>query len=349
VTKEALTTADNIILPTYTDHFQRAEIIRHNLLDNLNNFVVDAFTTIIANQIVDGYQHVANAPGLPNDPHVIFMINRMDDFPLFFGGEALQRARTETFQQRKDRAVGKTENKMEAIKEYFNEATTYVNDPQNVHDNKVNKDLKRIYDKIAVHGYTREELVSQMTTYINTQPQSALALATLQKMLEGHPFPTLNATEDEIVCAVWARSLHPDNVDNASNIQNSIYLALVDCWEHDTLVCQNGRIAKVMGSLSLVDNDPDVLVINDQTYRNQIYKEVVDIVDDEVNAALESDDPDVQAAGQSYYEDAEITPEITLLKDRIKDRIDQNIATYTNFTAQEQANIKAECYVAACL
>jgi hypothetical protein len=353
-TRDALIAADNIILPTHRDHFTRGEILRHNILNNLNNLVIDAFTEMIADQVRIGYERTINANDLPVNPEAIFIVNRMADFPMFanFNTEEIQHAREEIIERRKEKAIANSENKIEAIREYFDEATAYANDPQNVHDNKVNKDLKRILDKIQSR-YDKEEIVQQINSYIGNHPnkeQAQLADLVVQKMLEGHSFQPLNTTEDKILCVTWARSLIPENAGNKDNIQEAIYLALVDCWEHNQFVCMNGRIAKVLGSLAMVDHDPDTLVVDDQNYRNQIYKETVDIVDDEVNSALNSSNPDTVAAGRSYYElDSKPTPEIAKLKERIRSRIDQNISTYDNFSPTEQTNLKNECYVAACI
>lgn len=348
-TQKALTAVENIILPTYTDYFNRAEVLRYDLLNNFNGVVADAVVELFTDQITADYQRVANARNLRGDQHAMFVIDRIIDFP-FMDQAQTRQTRTEIINQRQRDAISNNDTKIEAIREYFDNATVNTNDTQNVHDSKVNKDMLYILQKINT-VYDKEDVISQINEYIREQPDGdkvALALATVSKMAEGNHISTLRTTEDNVLCLVWMRSLHKDNVDVADNIQESIYLALVDCWEHNTLVCINGRCGKVIGSLGLVDSDSDLILVNTENYRNQIYKEVMDIVDEKINEALASSDPAIKLAGESYYSDVESTEGVTKLKAEIKDSIDQNISKYTNFTSDEQMALREECYI-ACL
>lgn len=359
---EALENLNQLARPTPFDRFQRAEIQRFNLL---NNETHRAPPRILQGILGDYLAAVVNP--MPLIP-ARFAIRRVetidigDDIDDIDGIGALiaaldlhtPRARAADIQQRQAEAIANTDTKIEAIHEFLESSTRYTNDSQNVHDSKTNVDLRRAL-KLIDTPVNISAMFDDAHAYIastdDTNVGKQYANGTLQKMAEGNYLSSLDISEDRLFALVWNRSLIPQNASRKSNIQEAIYLALKDCWEHGNIVCINGRCGKVLGSLALIDYDPSISIMNYESYRNQIYRETLDIIDFELDAAGNSDDQAMVEAADAYYstEDVPETPAMAKLRTQIRKAIDKNIDAYDNLTLEEKNKIREECYISAIL
>jgi hypothetical protein len=329
-----------IARPTQEDHFMRAELMRYNRFENDMANIQAA----ILGDIIQHYMAAAADNTVPMDIPRIFVINRLEDFvPLMQGlGPAVEQARAQDIATRQQEAVANTDTKIDALHEYFENATTYTNDRQSVHDSKANDDLRK-----SLRAIQKEVDVTAMITeahmYLNG---NAPATAALAKMAEGNHIGTLGTTEDRVFALVWARSHAPGN--DPEDIRNAIRLALEDCWENGHLVCINGRCGRVIGALVGIDVNPEINVMTTEAYRNQIYQECIKLIDATLAEAKQTEE--MRVAADAYYDDVEPEPEqAARLRDRLRKRIDILVDSYTNFTIDERQRLKEECYIAAIL
>lgn len=86
--------------------------------------------------------------------------------------------------------------------------------------------------------------------------------------------------EQDVLVAVWQRSFYSNQ-----KIQQALYQALLDCIEHDDVVCKVGRVMKIWQSLALLDKDPSIGVFNSkQMMRNELYERAAAIINSRVGS-----------------------------------------------------------------
>lgn len=267
------------------------------------------------------------------------------------------------------RAVAGTSNRAEAVAAAL--APTIVNDQQNVHDSKVNGDLNETLARIRC-SVNRKDMLTEIAKYISDEylqddmktdiaraqatKKRTQAKYTLDTMARGEYISTYKDTEDNILAMVWARCGNSRNATNSDLMREAVVNALADAGDNGVVggtVCINGRCARVLSSLSLLDYDPTVgTALTFTAYRAQIMQETKEIFDNALDNAKTSDDPLMRGVAKSYEDinataDAEREAEF---KAGIKDSIDKMLENYaTKFNPGELNRLREECYVYATL
>lgn len=373
---EELTTMDQM---TAADRFARASVIEYNVFEGAAAAHPQARNAI-------ALDYIEVLAGIDDVPQPQFMLGRMEQFrdrvaiqPVFAGFDVgpiedfhalytrtVPIVTAATIEERRERATAAADTPAEAAELYFEDATEWADDPQNVHDSAMNRDLCATLAKLAadtpagavspakaIHEAERAIAAAAATASI-TRTAAANANRVLTKIAEGNTISTFGgAREDEIFGHVWNRAGHPLNAAAADNIRMAIITALIDSVEHDSVVCANGRAARLINSLALLDFDSSVgQAMTSTAYKNQVYEETKNILAREIEIARASDDADWRAVGESMeglIDDEQLTAEQQALHgkfiDRVKRRIDINVDKYSGkLSADAIERLRAECY-----
>jgi predicted RNA-binding protein Jag len=389
--------------PLPEDHFQRAEIIRYNLLEGdvlqnqnpvnrrnaVGTIVRDYVDTVHGIRDVDMRRNLMDAR--PVDPgfmlfHIAELGDRFEN--VHDDDEVVEQliamfnnvvqtevpiARQELINARVTNAAANANSRLDAINKTLDSAVVYTNQLQNVHDNAVNSDLKSTLKKLR-DTYRHERIdgkkaidearqyiieIYEYADVINPVTKANSALRTLDIFSRGEYITTFNESEDNIFALVWERCKHPNNEQNAENMRESICNALADCFElykgAPDPVCINGRCSRVIGSLATLDYDKSVGdAMTCEAYKNQIFQETKDIINEIIEDAKNSTDVEKNKVALLY--DAEITTDevdataLGLIHGEIKNAIDANLNNYIGKLREtELNNIKMECYTYALL
>jgi len=380
---QAIDDLNNIVRPAINDHFARAEIIRFNMLDNdigahptlaniaLNEYL-DAMVMaielggIIGNNLVNN--DAINQPNqhIINGPETMFMVHRVNDFgPIEFMiaiGDLLPIATRQSTENLQAEAIATSNNRKEAIDTYFDKVQHYTNDPQNSHDPAVNNDLRKTLAAINDPTVDSQQMIEDARQAIAERSLSDIdrqkALQALNIAAQGANISTLDSNEREVFAQVWNRSLISDNRDNKEDMQSAIISSLIDSISPNTglPVCINGRCARYIGALAVLDSDQSIgKVMTIEAYRNQIYQETNKIIEEAIDrAAHESTSPATKRAGLSYtdttidVDELETAEALKTLKADIKKKIDDNINKY-DLSETTKKLIRSECYISAIL
>lgn len=352
--------------PTPVDIFQRGSLLRFNLLENnLTNRPPH-----IVRSIIHDYTNVANnintMPAVVHDAQNEFIMQRIAEFAQMLAddeqawndrglAQVVRHNQSMTAVARRDEAVKKSSTKAGAIKTALKDASKYTDDRQNVHDPMVNNDLRSILGKLRSTAPADldpfacvDEAEEMLDDYPDKKNNAKAVLATIRIR---HHISTFGETEDRVFAYTWARCDHPRNAENSSLMKEAIIYALHDCVENGTQVCINGRCARILNSLATLDFDNDISesgVLTYEAYKNQIFQETREIVDNAILRAKNSDDPKMVKIGTAYengeeIEDGEV--EEIFKKEIIKD-IDNNMEKYEKkLNVTEIHKISQECYI----
>jgi hypothetical protein len=142
-------------------------------------------------------------------------------------------------------------------------------DPQNVHDSNVNESMKEIYKRIKEKNFqdnahqTDDDIVNEIRKAINSFPfsndiQKRNAAHVMETMSSHNMVTALDASEKTIIADVWKRINSSDNKNRKVLLKESFMDALANGVERGGDVCTMGRCSRVLGSLTLLDTDPNV-------------------------------------------------------------------------------------------
>ncbi len=245
-------------------------------------------------------------------------------------------------------------SKIEAVNNFLDKSVVYTSQGENVHDSSVNSDLRETYGLILedTSPIPLAAAVNEANAQIKEleKGKRERARTTLQMIARNEMCSTFNAREADIFATVWARCDHVANKNNKPLMHEAIVAALVDATEVKSgglkPVCINGRIARVLNSLTLLDYDPRVgNVMTYEAYRNQILQETKEII----NLTTESfaNGTDDQQAAIAAYETGEDEGADELLSE-LRVRIDENLANYTKkIGMRELDKLRNECHIYA--
>jgi len=354
--------------PTVADRLARTSIVRYNMFEG-------AIPAAAARNIVAvDYVEVLNA--IHEVPEPQFHLGRMGQFrDQVRGGaadipniadflETFDRVEpavaAATISERRERAAETADNKADAAAAYFEDAVEWTDDPQNVHDSAMNRDLndtlQRLKNEPVFSASSPAKCISEARAEINSMGDKNAAdnaKRVLTRIESGSRISTFGgAAEDEIFALVWNRCRHPANAAAAADMRESILDALADSVEHGSVVCANGRSARLLNSLTLLDFDSQVgRAMTSTAYKNQIYEETQQILDREIEKARASDDADWRLIGESMAGDAEVddTPYFADLQNKfvniVKKGIDANLENYREKLPQATIErLREECY-----
>lgn len=358
---------------TADESFEHAVIV-DNILSETDVDRYDRVREAVA-EYQNTLQHINDVDG--GHPRTTFMIDRIDNFReaqlmdneneawindvLFNLGRMIvvtsDNVSRNTIDHRVAAAVAKSDVKAEISAEILTSSKQTTSDPQNVHDYTVNKNMR---DTIMVlrsniGHYDQKVAYDEMDTWLANMPASAKldkAIRVFMGISEDNMITTFNSTELEIITLVWQRIKDPQNGTNVALMKEALYNSLVDCYdERGSIVCLNGRCTRYLQSLVLLDFNPIIgKAVTNEAYKNQIYDQTKNIIDDEVATWNASTDERDRAVAQSFLGNANVVvdPEYEAAFVReVKAKIDDNLDTYVGILiATEIERLRLDCYAA---
>lgn len=376
----AFATINEITRPTARDYFTRARIRRYNIAENDTDILRD---NVIAQQIAGDYLFALNLMNAETEGRD-FILHDINDFQnqnrqmyrIFDHNNAFEvinllfnavnttgeNVRAATVQERVERAKETSATRAEAINTALDSATIYTDNRQNVHDSKINSDLRHVLaelkstcsvkDPAVCIDSARKYITTKLANNDISEAEARDATTVLDKISRGEFISTYNDTESGIFVATWARCSHPDNTANKLLMRDAIIDALADSIEHGTMVCINGRCSRVLNALALLDFHP--IVSNGartfEAYRNQVFQETKEIINRVISDA-KSDDA-LSEVATAYENGDDITDPVAekALQERLKNAINNNIANYSAvFSPDELQKIEQECHIYAAI
>lgn len=376
--------------PAPGDLFRRGNIVEYNIMEgNVRTRVGESADArrerilavgTIARDYTDALRGMRRVEyrGNMDDYNPGFMLRRMEDFGQRFDDDddpmmwqilagfndtlttVGPAVRQDVIENRQQRAAAAAENREEAIDNYFDDAIKFTSDPQNVHDSKVNEDLRKTLRKLreTAPRVDSRAAIAECRKYIQEEyakdPDNARkvndALRILDIISRGESIGTFQDNEDRIFAVTWERTKHPRNRRNADLMKEAVVNALADSIERGANVCINGRCGRVLNSLVTLDYDSGVGgAMTYEAYKNQIFQETQNIIKAEIARAKESPDDTMRAVGESYEgANVEVSPEAEeAFKKYVKAEIDRNLDAYEGqLNPQEISQLKQECYAA---
>lgn len=198
-----------------------------------------------------------------------------------------------------------------------------TSDSQNSHDPSVNAAKKAIVARLrAEQGAegrlpTLDQIVEEIRAGSDAfsrdprtgQPRPALtekAVAVVRRAHNGERSSSASASDEEVLRRVWARADDSRNADRRDKMRQASYDALVDSWGRgiggDQIQCVDGRIGRMLGSLSWIDCDENNWEMRRlEQHKNEIFEKVAGVIKaSAAEAASQDGDAALKRVGLSY-------------------------------------------------
>ncbi len=245
--------------PTAEEHIVRADTIRYNLAN-------DTITTReMADAVADDYA-IALALALDDDETeladlAVDRLRTIDDAilrtvvpPDVTYTAAADVAGDMANAARKNAAKAAAKTRAGVARHYLRMSSQVASDRQNVHDSKVNSDLRDTLARLGP-GRNPRQCIAEARELCADNPRALSALSLVEA---GNYIMSLGTSEDRVFASVWSRADHPDNSLVRDDLRRAAVNALADCIEGSGPVCINGRTARVVGSLAAIDSDASI-------------------------------------------------------------------------------------------
>lgn len=157
-------------------------------------------------------------------------------------------------------------------------------DRQNVHDTKINSDSVKHFNFIKkengnISDYNITGIVMAILDKTDIQQREKVSKV-LQVISQNAHYSLFNTKESDILKHVWKRIQSPINSKNKKELINSLIDTLHTSVEHGSVVCQTGRVNRLMNTFAFLDaNDKIGVFKSKQAIRNEILNESSKIVD----------------------------------------------------------------------
>lgn len=273
----------------------------------------------------DAVERLENNPG---DYHADHILDRVEDTTPVINTAPARTAVRNVRQKLKDSPVVKI-----------------TSDPQNVHDSHVNADIKKVYDNVVELNMLddtphigRKELYKYLKKSLSPNKLER-ARKTLSAMI-GHN-TAIGDYEKLMVDNIWNRVNSRSNADRIDTLRESFADALVDCTNDEGYtVCSNGRCARIISSLTLLDSDANAAapVKTREILRSEVMSKAAKILE---NALKNSTIAEDYLAGKETPEVAEFetTVKAEMAKKITADYIDEPPSILGDLISDAQAGI----------
>jgi len=255
--------------------------------------------------------------GLLNFPNIIWL-----DVPL--ARSALTR-RDDVIEERQQAAANASPAPGARAEQYIALATEHTNDGQNVHDSSVNAYLRKIIANLR-RDQDRGESgplpsldavwaeIAENGAAFSADPRGtprpkvvAQALEVVDAARRGELNAAIGATDEEVLRRVWARAGAPRNAENREKLRQAVFDALIDAWKPSqgtgdpAVQCVNGRTARVLGALSLLDWDKENWDVKRlEQLKNDVFAMTRALIDAKAAEAAASPEPGLRAVGRAF-------------------------------------------------
>lgn len=372
--------------PNTEDNYVAANIIGYNLL---NGRLLNARDNPnLAREVVGRYENIlrdiGNGQNREEEIPFVIMIDDIDNFALnnireltdnlpenrefeeFVDGllhlmNEIPQARNNTVENKRQESIRESHNQREYSENYINKSIHHTSQTQNVHDSSVVKDLNETFQKIRA---TEDISVDVQQTIIDiehyakelrddekiSQDKYEKFQKAMTHILHDTFLISYNTSECHILKCVWDRTNIPENKKNSKIMKEAIIDEIANCVENKSVVCPGGRAGRLLGSLVTQDVDESLGAANTfEEYKNEIFQKCKNIIDEAVEEAKSSSDPELKKIGNSY-DDPEIETDPRVehkFKQTIKFKMDRIIDQYKDKMHQHQiADVRKDCHAA---
>ncbi len=232
--------------------------------------------------------------------------------------------RDDVIEERQQAAANTSPAPGARAEQYIALATEHTNDGQNVHDSSVNAYLRKILANLRGNrGDGGGPLPSLDTVWaeivenglvFSADPRGSPRPELVEQALEvvdaarrGETNVAIGATDEEVLRRVWARADDPRNAENREKLRQAVFDALVDSWKHPPgpmgsgVQCVNGRTARVLGALSLLDWDKENWDVKRlEQLKNDVFAMTRALIDAKAAEAAASSEPGLRAVGRAF-------------------------------------------------
>ena len=200
------------------------------------------------------------------------------------------RLNAENAAARRSAATDATADQAQAANLYLDMAQTHTNDRENSHDPAVSAAIRVVAERLRADPFTRdaaakvslESIAADFREHVDEYTRDPRTGRPRPLILENDVLPVIERarggesisiaaagrdgarwrmTDAELLRLVWARSMHPHNASNAQKMRDALFWGLADCWNKGMagphIVCVQGRMGRMAGSLALLDFDAD--------------------------------------------------------------------------------------------
>jgi len=234
---------------------------------------------------------------------------------------------------------------------YVELAIQNTDDPQNTHDTGVLACLKAIIERLRLDQQSQDlpslDKIIEAIKYEDLADGNTRKLNDVIQVIDrvklGQRVIAIGATDSECLARIWLRTTDPKNSDVRVKLRQATFDALYDCWEDGMtshIVCVNGRTARILSVLTLLDHDKRNWEIKKfEQFKNDIFIKAAKVIEMEAEDAIKSTDTNMQQAGKLWR--AKTAAEFKLigdvpeiyqeqLADKMRNSIDKMVYDYIN-------------------
>jgi hypothetical protein len=204
---------------------------------------------------------------------------------------------------------------------YLELSEQHTSDPQNSHDPGVNAAKRAVVarlradqgaEELPTLGAIAAEIEAGRAEF-SRDPRTGRArpvlvqraLDAVERARAGERSMAAGASDEEVLRRVWARAGDPRNRERRAQLQQAVFDALVSSWERgigrDELQCVDGRIARYVGALALLDWDARNWGAQRlEDHKNEVFRRARATIRAAAGEAAASPDARLQAVGRAY-------------------------------------------------
>lgn len=205
---------------------------------------------------------------------------------------------------------------------------TWKSLPQNVHDSSVNKGLRKTLRLLAADNGAQTSPAASIAAAREfvaehfAGQEAFAASSVLDTVARGDKISTFSSQEDTIFSLVWERTGHPRNRAAAHDLRVMLIQALIDAHNNDSPVCINGRCARYIGSLAVLDFDERAgRALTYDACKNQVYAAAQKVLETELAANPSATDADLARQVRAVMCEYLQRPDMESLNEREKESL----------------------------
>lgn len=333
------------------DAFVRAEIIQYNILGGDQEFdtPVEQNLRIELRGFIDA---ALNNLVFDDDPYNMRIITQ----GMHFNPTAAHEVNRQFQQVRKENIKQIASNKKEEMTLYLGDSKQVVHDPQNVHDSHVNKDLSDKMEIIKINSDIESEL-AEFLAYVEglkdtTKRERVLETYGIMKEMNKY-ISAIGAHELTVLASVWHR-MKQNPPENADNIRDALIEEMADASANEGTVCANGRVGRIIDSLTLFDSNPKLSgeLRSVAVIRNEVFGQAQEIITTFIAQQKNSHDDSMKAVANSYDDPDSYVPNAAAedkFRTQLIELLDKNVdaaAKKYDLSPIDTDYIKTECRAA---
>jgi len=220
---------------------------------------------------------------------------------------------------------------IEERKDPIANAFQYKSDPENVHDsaitNRTRESIKKLKENTHRSDKTYTDILAELGDTASSEFKRAMETPTYCS--------TFDCSDKDVFEMVWDRIQSKENEENKESLELAFKNAVKDTTQEGRLVCVNGRIARFVESLTLLDHDQEMGgAVSLQDIRNSALQDSQRLMTEEINRI--DDKSELYEKIMNDVEDEETSE----WKECVKTKIDDVLDNYKDLNETNRASTK---------